>query len=256
MLCWCLQSALPTTHLHILTTLTVSGSKSVLPPYTLRARYLIYLAYLSEIRPERNTILPSTLQNTWTHSRPTGSSTQHRRHEQHSPSFSWSAGCRYVAVYRRGCWRRLAPHRSRLVRSDESIRTVRLRVGPARRRKHISQYRTWDKMRGPEQVCESWVAEVQSSAMWPVSCEGRGLTASEYAGSYAWRAQTAQSAATPTTLWVGRSGVPNPTRARYLSLIHTVETFSGAHPATCSIGKSKVKVSRDRPRWPKGFRVG
>ena len=136
--CWCLQPALPTTHLDLLPTLAVSGSKPLLRPH-LPERYLIkVLDLVLRNSGWREYSLPMTLQTTWTHSRPTGSSTVHRCHEQHSPSFSWSAGCRYVAVYRRGCWRHLAPHRCRLVRSAESIRTVRLRVGPARRRKQLS----------------------------------------------------------------------------------------------------------------------
>jgi hypothetical protein len=32
--------------------------------------------------------------------------------------------------------------------------------------------------------------------------------------------------------------------------------FVFAFMGTCIVNVSKVKVSRDRPRWPKGFRVG
>jgi len=176
-----------------------------------------------------------TLQATWTHSRPAGSSTEHRRHEEHSPSFSWSAGCHYVAVYRRGCWRHQAPHRCRLVRSAESIRTVRLRVGPARRRKQLSiQYL------GQNAGLRGLSSKVQSSAMWPVSGEGTCLAVSKYAGFYVWlilrRSGTAQSAFTATTQRAGQTGVQIPTTARYFYLIHNVETVSGAHPASCSKG--------------------
>lgn len=49
----------------------------------------------------------------------------------HSPRSSWSADCHSVAVCRLVCWRHPAPPRCRPAQSVESVRTIRLRVGPA-----------------------------------------------------------------------------------------------------------------------------
>jgi hypothetical protein len=70
----------------------------------------------------------------------------------HSPRSSWSADCHYAAACRPVCWRHRAPPRCRPAQSVESVRTVRLPVGPAPEAQHLSQYGTSDTRRHLTQV--------------------------------------------------------------------------------------------------------